>query len=89
MTQVFKIRSLTESKNEKEEFWTGKKKHKVKGEKACLKKKGLSLECGDQEKSDEKGEKKTRCAEWGLKEEAGSIGATRGIKEWRVRNAAR
>lgn len=89
LTQAFKIRSLTESKNEKEEFTTGEKKHNSKGEKVRLRKRGLSLERGDREKSPEEGEKKTRCAEWGLREEAGLIGATGGIKEGRVRNAAR
>lgn len=65
------------------------KKHNSKGEKVRLRKRGLSLERGDREKSPEEGEKKTRCAEWGLREEAGLIGATGGIKEGRVRNAAR
>lgn len=64
--------------------------HNLKGEKVCLKKRGLSLECGDREKSPEEGEKKTRCdPEWGLKEEAALIGAIGGIKESSVRNAAR
>lgn len=91
MTQVFKIPPLTESENEEEEFRTGKKKKQdLKGEKVCSEKGAgcLSLDCGEGGKSHEEGEKKTRRAEWGLKEEAGLIGATGGIKERRLRNAA-